>query len=340
MPGTPCSRQSARRRDEAAAQHPVAVDRTRRPGPARPAPARPAPPPRRPPSRTTGAGCGASRARSFTVQRSGRPARTQPVHLAQPQLARAGRRAGPTTTRRARRVQRQHRLPLRRRPAPPAPSRLRLADRVARDPVVPAEHACRPRSTISPGSAASGPQPRHQVGIAAARARSRCPGCPACPRPASPSRAASARTAALSGMSPSGKRVKRELRRAWSRTGTSSGRAPGRRRGAAPARPRPRPGARNARSPSPRRRDRAARPSRSVNLTRLVAAHAGHRRLAGRVAVGEILDHRLRGTAPRRRSRNAGCRAGRPRRARRGCPARRSRRPCGRSRRRGRRAAA
>ena len=80
--------------------------------------------------------------------------------------------------------------------------------------------------------------------------------------------------------------------RAWWRTGNSSGRARDRRRGGArrPA------GARDAAHIVAGGQRRGAEVARHLHqiaeLHRLVAAHAGDRRLAPRVGVGEILDHR------------------------------------------------
>ena len=77
-----------------------------------------------------------------------------------------------------------------------------------------------------------------------------------------------------------------------------------------------------------------------VELDRLVALDAGHRRLARDVALGEAVDHRLLEAAlvVEHVVRNADALG--DARGRRGCPGRRSRRPCDGSPRRGRRAAA
>ena len=77
-----------------------------------------------------------------------------------------------------------------------------------------------------------------------------------------------------------------------------------------------------------------------AELHPLVAADAGHRRRAGEVGVGELVDHARRGSGSRSRARSAGSPSPRPPAARRGCRARRSRRPSSPAPRHGRRAAA
>ncbi len=153
---------------------------------------------------------------------------------------------------------------------------------------------------------------------------------------ARPMRSATARTAALSGYPPSGNARRGAVAR---RRGEEIGLVARRVGGAVQLRPlRPfQAPARNARCQRLAAQSRPAPPGRGTSP--LVAADAGHRRFAGGIAVGEILDHPRRNTCSRSR-RNAGCRACRPRPAHHGCPARRSRRPSSGPWRRGRRAAA
>ena len=97
---------------------------------------------------------------------------------------------------------------------------------------------------------------------------------------------------------------------------------------------------RNGRSPAPWRRARARSTSRSRNLIDMVAVDARHRRLARDIALGEAVDHRLLEAALVVEHVMRECRCARRPRGRRGCPGRRSRRPCDGSPRRGRKAAA
>ena len=199
--------------------------------------------------------CSESRARSFTAQRSARGSVSQLTSRSAtsrvPPPARTHHHAPQGA------VQRHHHAPrsavLRGRAQP-----LRLAHGVARDARVPADHIARRGDDLARFGRLRA-QLGHQVGVAALRhetdvlavrlARHRqaqpCrrppgpPPCPACRR-------------AETGCAP--------VAPAWWRTGTSSGRAPGRRRGATRPPPAPRRGARNGRWPGARRPDRRPGP--------------------------------------------------------------------------------
>ena len=185
-----------------------------------------------PTSPSNRAGTGFASERTLAVSPSRCPSPSQLIPL-EPRRAHRQRRLRPDHDAPALRLQPQHveRLGLAADLQPAA-----LADgEVDQAPCAPSTRPS--RSTISPGHRRLGPHLLHHRAHNRRRGRSRCPGCRACRRRRAPARARSRAPPAWA-CRPA-ESADNRAGRGSSRTGNSSGRAPDRRRGAAPPRSAP-----------------------------------------------------------------------------------------------------